>query len=177
MTATLGAPGLALVHSIAGRLRLRLTGAVDSTAVVSAVEALAGIVSVVWSARTRSLLVHYHPDAVDADTIVETVAVHAGVDLRANAPESADAPPAAVPPQATMSPVVTAIQQTMREFDVAVRRRTAGLLDVGILFPLALGAWAALELLRGRVGPLAWSSALWYAHGLFRDYSLPDTEG
>jgi hypothetical protein len=23
------------------------------------------------------------------------------------------------------------------------------------------------------VAPLAWSTALWYAHGLFRDYSLP----
>ena len=26
---------------------------------------------------------------------------------------------------------------------------------------------------RGRAAPLSWSSALWYAHGLFRDYNLP----
>ena len=32
-------------------------------------------------------------------------------------------------------------------------------------------------LLRGRTGPIAWSTALWYAHGLFRDYALPTREG
>ena len=40
----------------------------------------------------------------------------------------------------------------------------------------SLTLWAARELLRGRTAPLAWSSALWYAHGLFRDYALPTRE-
>ena len=35
--------------------------------------------------------------------------------------------------------------------------------------------WALIEVVRGRTGPLAWSTALWYAHGLYRDYSLPPT--
>jgi hypothetical protein len=42
--------------------------------------------------------------------------------------------------------------------------------------PLALTIWAGREILRGHAAPLAWSSALWYAHGLFRDYSVPSRE-
>ena len=44
---------------------------------------------------------------------------------------------------------------------------------LGSLVPVALTVWAARELLLGRAGPLAWSTALWYAHGLFRDYNTP----
>ena len=50
---------------------------------------------------------------------------------------------------------------------------THGLLGLGGLFPVALTAWAMAEVVRGRVAPLAWSSALWYAHGLFRNDQLP----
>jgi hypothetical protein len=46
-------------------------------------------------------------------------------------------------------------------------------MGLGGLLPLALGGWAVAELVRGRTGPLAWSTALWYAHGLYRDYSIP----
>jgi hypothetical protein len=53
-----------------------------------------------------------------------------------------------------------------------VTRGSGGLLTLGALIPLALTAWAAREVLRGRTGPLAWSTALWYAHGLFRDYNV-----
>jgi hypothetical protein len=54
---------------------------------------------------------------------------------------------------------------------------TRGTLDIASSIPLLLVGWAALELVRGRTAPLAWSSALWYAHGLFRDYNLPDSRG
>jgi len=62
----------------------------------------------------------------------------------------------------------------MAELDAALARATGGLVDVRLLFPLGLFAWAAVELSRGAVARLAWSSALWYAHGLFRDYNLPN---
>ena len=175
MIAHAGTPALRLLHSMPGRLRLRLPAAVDPTPVMSAIEASDGVVSAVWTPRTRSLLVHYRADVVDEATIVDAVAAHAGVEPgREHATEKAGSPVTRAANGATQSPVAVAVQQTAREFDVAVRRHTAGLLDLGILFPLALGGWAALELVRGRVGPLAWSSALWYAHGLFRDYSLPE---
>jgi hypothetical protein len=55
-----------------------------------------------------------------------------------------------------------------------VARATGGRLDLAVLVPMALTAWAVRELLRAHVAPLAWSSALWYAHGLFRDYTLQE---
>jgi hypothetical protein len=39
-----------------------------------------------------------------------------------------------------------------------------------MLLSIALLFWAARQLLRGPVTALSWTSALWYAHGLFRDY-------
>jgi len=53
---------------------------------------------------------------------------------------------------------------------------SGGALTLGMLVPAVLTLWAARELLRGRAAPLAWSSALWYAHGLFRDYAFPGRE-
>jgi hypothetical protein len=71
------------------------------------------------------------------------------------------------------SPIVSAAATTFNELNEEIRRRTRGTLTLGALLPVALGAWAVLELVRGRAAPLAWSSALWYAHGLFRDYNTP----
>jgi len=61
----------------------------------------------------------------------------------------------------------------MSELNSSVDHLTGGVLDLRTLAPLALVAWALLEIVRGKAGPLAWSAALWYAHGLFRDYTLP----
>jgi hypothetical protein len=54
-----------------------------------------------------------------------------------------------------------------------VRQVSRGTLGLATLLPAALIGWALVEVLRGRTGPLTWSTALWYAHGLYRDYSLP----
>jgi len=53
---------------------------------------------------------------------------------------------------------------------------TGGAITLGVLVPAVLTLWAAREILRGRAAPLRWSSALWYAHSLFRDYALPHRE-
>ena len=80
---------------------------------------------------------------------------------------------AVTPIEARPSPLVSAATGAFHELNEEVRRRTRGTLTLGSLLPVALGAWAVLELVRGRAAPLAWSSALWYAHGLFRDYNTP----
>jgi hypothetical protein len=54
-----------------------------------------------------------------------------------------------------------------------VRRATGGRITLGVLIPLALTLWALRDATRGPMRPLPWSTALWYAHGLFRDYNLP----
>jgi hypothetical protein len=57
-----------------------------------------------------------------------------------------------------------------------VTRATGGALDLRALLPLALGAWVLGEIFRGRAGPMAWSTALWFAPGLSRDSTLPGGE-
>ena len=78
------------------------------------------------------------------------------------------------PGQIQTAAAVTSLAQ---DVNARVTRASGGLVTLGALVPLALTVWAAGEVLRGRTGPLAWSTALWYAHGLFRDYNPSSREG
>ena len=120
-----------------------------------------------FSTLTRGLLVLYDPERADETTIVATIARHAEVDVLVPTEHVTNgARPTLV---ATTTSLVSAI-------DTRITAATGGAVGLAVLVPAALTLWAARELLRGRTAPLAWSSALWYAHGLFRDYALPTRE-
>jgi heavy-metal-associated domain-containing protein len=160
MTSSLTADAdvVSVVHRIPGRLRVRIPTAARAEGLVDAIRAVPGVRAVTWSPRTRSLLVLHDVDA-DADTIVSRIAEHAGVESVAIAPQTG---------RPTLAGAVTSV---FGETDARVARASRGLLTLGTLVPLVLIMWAGREILRGRAAPLAWSSALWYAHGMFRDYN------
>jgi hypothetical protein len=151
---------LTVVHGVPGRMRLRLPHPARADGLVEAVSAVAGVRSAAWAPRTRSLLVLYDAGATAAGAIVDAVAEHAGL-------EATPLPPA----DGARPTLARAITTLAREVDARVTRASRGILTLGTFVPLALTAWAAREVLRGRTAPLAWSTALWYAHGLFRDYN------
>jgi hypothetical protein len=153
---------LAIAHTLPGRVRLRVPPHARTRQLTDVVSALDGVTACTWSGRTRSLLVHYVPDTTTASEIAERVAAHVG----ALAPAEANG--------ARPGPVVP---EMFAELNGRLSRATGGRLDLASGIPLALVTWAVLEVLRGRGGRLAWSTALWYAHGLFRDYNLPASEG
>jgi hypothetical protein len=156
-----------ILHRIPGRLRLGLPRLADPREVVTALEGREGFLSWRWSQRTRSLLLLYDAQATSDEAVLSIVATRlGGADVEQGVSR---APKPAGPPA-----LATAVSQAMAELDARVASATRGIVDVRLLFPLGLFAWAVLELSRGAVAPLAWSSALWYAHGLFRDYNLPD---
>jgi hypothetical protein len=159
---------LTVAHALPGRLRLRVPAHVGAEGLAAAIGALDGVVSCTWSPRTRGLLVRYDPQVTEAATIVDRVAEHAGIE----APD--DPLPAAG--RTTMPPIGAVVPAMFSEANGSVARATRGVLDLGSGIPLLLVGWAAFELMRGRAAPLAWSSALWYAHGLFRDYNLPPSQ-
>ena len=161
---------LHVAHDIPGRLRLRLPAGLDVQPVVEAVAAEPGVVSTRWSLRTRSLLVLYDRESGDGAAITEAASRAGGLDVVAGQTEAA--PAAAVEPGGTLS---LGARQAFGEIDQRVLGATRGLIGLAGLFPVALMAWALTEVVRGRAAPLAWSSALWYAHGLFRDYQVPPT--
>jgi hypothetical protein len=68
--------------------------------------------------------------------------------------------------------VSSALVETFGDLNKRLERATHGTVGLQGLIPVALVGWAAVEVLRGRVTPLTWSTALWYAHGLFRDYNV-----
>lgn len=160
---------LRVVHSTPGRLRIRVPPAVTTGDLAAAVLSEPGVVGSRWSVRTRSLLVLYRPDAVDADALTDTVARLTGA-RREPASNGRDHGPVSAEPGATLT---GGLRDTARVLDQRVQRATRGALGLGSLVPVALIGWAMIEVVRGRTGPLAWSTALWYAHGLYRDYSLP----
>jgi hypothetical protein len=131
---------------------------------VTALEGQPGVLSWRWNQRTRSLVLLYDAQTTSGEALLDiATGGHGEVEDRM-APARPARPPA----------LAIAISQGLAELDRSVASATRGLVDLRLLFPLALFGWAVRELARGAVGPLAWSSALWYAHGLFRDYNLPD---
>jgi hypothetical protein len=158
---------LTVVHHVSGRLRVRIPSGAESAGLVDAVTAARGVRSAAWSPRTRGLLVLYDPGVADAAAILETIADHTGTDVTPSPLTSNGARP-------TVAAAVTALAQ---DVNVRVTRASGGLITLGALVPVALTMWAAAEVVRGRTGPLAWSTALWYAHGLFRDYNVSSREG
>jgi heavy-metal-associated domain-containing protein len=154
-----------IVHDIPGRLRLRLPPGVSTAGLGDVIDRLNGAHSSVWSPRTRSLLIRYDASVLTPEDITRTVAEHANLDL----PSSSDIPHAAD----EQLPVGTAVTGVFRGLNESVARRTRGRLDLPILISIGLALWASRQVLRGPITPLAWTSALWYAHGLFRDYHAP----
>jgi len=156
-----------ILHDIPGRLRLLFPGRADPREVVTVLEGQRGLLSWRWNQRTRSLLLLYDPGAISSEDLLDIVSSRLGAVAVRDLPQPArrTGPPA----------LAVAVSQGLSELDTRMSSVTAGLVDVRLLFPLALFGWAMLELRRGAVGPLAWSSALWYAHGLFRDYNLPES--
>jgi Heavy metal associated domain 2 len=162
------ASALTVAHDIPGRLRLRLPRAARIEGITDTIDRLPGAHGCVWSPRTRSLLIHYESDALTSAEIARVVAEHANISppVLADGSGVGDGRPA----------VAAAVVETVSELNQGIARRTRGRLDLGLLVPLALTLWALRQLLRGPVRPLEWSSALWYAHGLFRDYAAPTRE-
>lgn len=160
---------LRVVHSSPGRLRVRVPPAVPAQDLAAGVLQEPGVVGSRWSGRTRSLLVLYRADEASADTLTDAVARLTGTrrEMASNGHE-----PVSAEPGATLS---GGLRDTARLLEQRVQRATGGVLGLGSLLPAALIGWALVEVVRGRTGPLAWSTALWYAHGLYRDYSLPPT--
>jgi hypothetical protein len=152
---------LSIAHASRGRLRLRIPSDVDATGIEDVVAAVPGVRSVTWQPRTRGLLVLYDPRAVESSNLVDLVAEHTDLDV-AEVPATQNGEP----------PLTTLLARPVTDLNERVHRLTGGLADLRSLAPAVLVAWAALELLRGRGAPLRWSSALWYAHGLVRDYSM-----
>ena len=155
---------LAILHDIPGRLRVRLPATARITDLEVTVSQLSGVASCRWSPRTRSLLTTYRSGEIEAEAIVDAIVEQADVDT-ASAP---DAP--AIPDNG--SPVAAALVKTVTGMDHRLGRVSGGVFTLGVLIPLALALWAMRDLTRGPIRALPWSTALWYAHGLFRDYNL-----
>ena len=158
---------LEIVHRIPGRLRVRVPAVGDAEGLSEAVASLPGVTSAAWSPLTRGLLVLYDPERTDEAAIVAAIADHAQIDVTA-APE-----PSTNGDRPTVTATVTSLFSAV---NTRVAGATGGALTLGVLVPAVLTLWAAREVLRGRATPLRWSSALWYAHSLFRDYALPRRE-
>jgi hypothetical protein len=159
--------GLRVVHNIPGRLRLRLPVAAETEGLTEAVQEKSGVTGCQWSPCTRSLLVHYEPEHVSAAEIAASVAQHAGMDV---APGTVESPESLTGRAEAGSSLSTGVRAAVGEIDERVQRATRGIVGLAGLVVVSLSAWALGEIVRGRARPIAWSTALWYAHGLFRDY-------
>jgi Heavy metal associated domain 2 len=156
---------LGIVHDIPGRLRLRLPPGAGAAGLTDVLDRIPGAQGTVWSPRTRSLLVHYDPGVLNAADIARAVAEHADLTLHDDLPGAAAS--------GSRPPVAAALSDALGDINARVAHRTRGRMDLPLLLSVGLLFWAGRQLLRGPVTALSWTSALWYAHGLFRDYHGP----
>jgi hypothetical protein len=154
---------VSIAHDIPGRLRLRLPPGAGTAGLQDLLDRLHGAHSSVWSPRTRSLLIRYDASVLTPAQIVQAVADHADLEAPASSGDSRA--------EGHQAPVATAVLDVFSGLNARVGRGTRGRLDLRILIPVALVLWSGRQLLRGPVTSLSWTSALWYAHGLFRDYA------
>jgi hypothetical protein len=161
-----------VVSDVPGRLRLRLPDRRHGPELARRLRDEPGVLQCQWSPQTRGLLVTYRPADDARSTLVALVAELTGT--------SAPVGGRPLPPDpgrrgdvARRPAVVQAIAGTLAELDASLMRATQGALDLRTAIPIILGLWAVAEILRGRAHPIAWSTALWYAHGILRDYTLP----
>jgi hypothetical protein len=157
-----------IVHDTPGRLRLRLPHPAHVEGLRDAVGTQPGLTDCTWSPRTRTVLLRYRTETATAAALIASVAQHTGL----QGPRAAADRPAAM--RATEPSF--GIREVFEELEHRVRRATGGRAGLAELVPLTLTAWAVTEIVRGRAAPLAWSSALWYAHGLYRDYTMTPRE-
>lgn len=160
-------PQLAIMHDIPGRLRVRLPAGARTEGVAEAVARLPGVADTRWSPRTRSLLALYRAGEVNVDDLVESIATHAEVEIAPTAPIASGKTNGRAP-----TVVAGAVMETFGSLNRRIAKATGGSLSLGLLVPIALTLWALRDVTRGPIRALPWSTALWYAHGLFRDYNL-----
>ena len=152
-------PGHFIVeHSLPGRLRVRVPRNANLELMIEALGSRPGVIGVTASPLTGGVLVRYDPEQTDAGSLLEAVA---GADLQ-------PLPRNGGPTPATLAGAVTS---AVAALDGRVKDATRGAGGFGVLVPASLLLWAAGEVIRGRAAPLRWSSAVWYAHSIFRDYN------
>jgi hypothetical protein len=154
-------PGRFVVeHTLPGRLRLRLPRDADLERLIEALGDRPGVTAVTASPLTGGLLVRFDPERADAEGLLDVV-VGDGA-LERQAPDGGPPPPATLP---------AAVSSAVAALDAGVKSATRSNVGLATLVPLGFVLWAAGEIGRGRTRPLAWTSALWYAHAVFRDYN------
>jgi hypothetical protein len=144
-------------HALPGRLRLRMPQEVDVPRLVEELKARAGVTGASGSPVTGGVLVRFDHARVDVEELLEVVA---GQSLEAQAAEAS--------PRATT--LAEAVATATAALDAKVKHATGQAVGLSSLVSLGLLGWAGSEIARGRARPLAWTSAIWYAHGLLRDY-------
>jgi hypothetical protein len=160
-----------VMSDLPGRLRVRLSSGASGPELERRLNNEPGVTGCLWTPRTRSLLVTYRPDEATRTALIAAVAPSTG-------PMARPAPPKPRRERRERSVLASVVTEAAAQFDARVANVTGGLLDLRTGVALALALWAVREVLRGNARPLAWTSAIWYAHGLFRDYALPpDQDG
>ena len=148
-------PRLKVVHSIPGRLRVRLPTNARVPGLEDQLLAHSGVRAARHVPRTRSVVIQYHPEETTAETLLHALAAITGIEVDAGFAVGD-------------LPLSESITGAVSRVNTVLTRHTANQIDLPTLLALSLGGWAVLQLVRGRARPLPWPTALWYAYELFR---------
>jgi Heavy metal associated domain 2 len=152
---------LELAHHHPGRLRVRADALIEALEVVQRIreslDALPGILSVKYTARTGSVLVEYEPGHADADDIILRIADAADVlpPLEEEALRERRARPALLTIGVT------------RELNKLAEDLTGGRTDLRSIVPAALAGLAAVSFVSEKNRMPRWDNLLYWGFNIF----------
>lgn len=164
------------VHSIPGRLRLRLRWLRDEDA--AAAEALADhlaaldpTIEVVVRPWTGSVLCEWDPSSLDEERVIAAVRQHTRVAIvedPSSPPPPAEPPPEPTPEDGNGSSIRAAVQQAFGSLNQEIQEVTEGRLDLGALTGLSFLGIGAAEIFAARSVPAPpWFNMAWWAYRTF----------
>lgn len=182
---------LRVVHSIEGRLRLRLPwlrqAEAEANELADRIAEWPGVIEVQVRPFTGSVLCYYESAVVAADELVARIAALANVErIVPLGEEPPPVRPVAQPGDGKRSSIARAVARSIREINADTMNATQGRLDLGTIAALGFIGAGAFEVLATRQLPAPpWFNLAWWALQTFTTFEadtsdkhdLSDTSG
>ena len=168
---------LKLVHHHPGHIRARASLFVNTPddhpavkAACSAALSQPGVRAFSRNPKTGSIVIQYEPGSLDADDLLERVALKAGLHGVSHAG----------PDHSHREELVNYVIDSVKEINALVFEATGGRADLRELLPAALGVTSAISLVRSVVECQNllphWDTALWWGQSIFVQWHRKEIE-
>jgi hypothetical protein len=158
-------PRARVVHSLPGRVRLRLERGEGTTVepLLARLREQQGVRSARFNPVSGSIVVEYNPAAVTETALLSGLPV-ATPTVATSTVATSDVAPSA-------SPIAHTLTTAWWNADTLLARATSGWIDLRTFIPLALALLALRQIARGGFEAASWHTLLWYSYNIMYHFN------